>query len=130
MVRRPKSRALLERLFAAGRYHLLSAAGMLPPRLTGLWTGDWDTAWSGAFTTDANVNLQTASAAAAALPEVSEAHAALIHGQLPHWRDNARAIFGARGVVAPRTPTASPVTSTTSAASTRCTCGPRAPTGC
>ncbi|MCX4588873.1 glycoside hydrolase family 95 protein [Streptomyces sp. NBC_01549] len=101
LVGRPKSPALLERLFAAGRYHLLSAAGMLPPRLTGLWTGDWDTAWSGAFTTDANVNLQTASAAAAALPEVSGAHAALIHGQLPHWRDNARAVFGTRGVVAP-----------------------------
>ncbi|MET7851962.1 glycoside hydrolase N-terminal domain-containing protein [Streptomyces avermitilis] len=101
LVARPKSPALLERLFAAGRYHLLSASGMLPPRLPGLWTGEWDTAWSGAFTTDANVNLQTASAAAAALPEVSEAHAALVHGQLPHWRDNARAIFGTRGVVAP-----------------------------
>ncbi|MFJ8633037.1 glycosyl hydrolase family 95 catalytic domain-containing protein [Streptomyces sp. NPDC093568] len=101
LVRRPKSPALLERLFAAGRYHQLSAAGMLPPRLTGLWTGDWDTAWSGAFTTDANLNLQTASAAAAALPEVTEAHAALIHGQLPDWRENATAIFGARGVVAP-----------------------------
>ncbi|SDP17475.1 Glycosyl hydrolase family 65, N-terminal domain [Streptomyces sp. cf386] len=101
LVSRPKSPALLERLFAAGRYHLLSASGMLPPRLTGLWTGDWNTAWSGAFTTDANLNLQTASAAAAALPEVTEAHAALIHGQLDHWRDNARAIFGIRGVVAP-----------------------------
>ncbi|MFG2552419.1 glycoside hydrolase N-terminal domain-containing protein [Streptomyces sp. NPDC048581] len=101
LVSRPKSPALLERLFAAGRYHLLSASGLLPPRLTGLWTGDWNTAWSGAFTTDANLNLQTASAAAAALPEVTEAHAALIHGQLDHWRDNARAIFGARGVVAP-----------------------------
>ncbi|KUL40301.1 glycosyl hydrolase family 95 catalytic domain-containing protein [Streptomyces regalis] len=101
LVSHPKSPALLERLFAAGRYHLLSAAGMLPPRLTGLWTGDWNTAWSGAFTTDANVNLQTASAAAAALPEVTEAHAALIHGQLDHWRDNARTIFGTRGVVAP-----------------------------
>ena len=98
---RPKSPALLERLFAAGRYHLLSASGMLPPRLTGLWTGDWNTAWSGAFTTDANLNLQTASAAAAALPEVTEAHAALIHGQLSDWRDNARAIFGTRGIVAP-----------------------------
>ncbi|MFI7412302.1 glycosyl hydrolase family 95 catalytic domain-containing protein [Streptomyces sp. NPDC049627] len=97
----PKSPALLERLFAAGRYHLLSASGMLPPRLTGLWTGDWNTAWSGAFTTDANLNLQTASAAAAALPEVTEAHATLIHGQTAHWRDNARAIFGTRGVVAP-----------------------------
>ncbi|MGW4168714.1 glycosyl hydrolase family 95 catalytic domain-containing protein [Streptomyces chartreusis] len=101
LVRRPKSAALLERLFAAGRYHLLSASGMLPPRLTGLWTGDWDTAWSGAFTTDANLNLQTSSAAAAALPEVTEAHAALVHGQVDHWRDNARAIFGTRGVMAP-----------------------------
>ncbi|MEU0271757.1 glycoside hydrolase N-terminal domain-containing protein [Streptomyces sp. NPDC006307] len=97
----PGSPALVERLFAAGRYHLLSASGMLPPRLTGLWTGDWNTAWAGAFTTDANLGLQTASAAAAALPEVSEALAALVYGQWADWRDNARAIFGARGVVAP-----------------------------
>ncbi|MGP4047191.1 glycosyl hydrolase family 95 catalytic domain-containing protein [Streptomyces sp. 2A115] len=101
LLKRPKSPALLERLFAAGRYHLLSSSGMLPPRLTGLWTGDWNTAWSGAFTTNANLNLQTASAVAGALPEVVEAHAAFVYGQLPHWRDNARAIFGARGVVAP-----------------------------
>ncbi|MFJ8193500.1 glycosyl hydrolase family 95 catalytic domain-containing protein [Streptomyces sp. NPDC096094] len=101
LLERPGGTALLERLFAAGRYHLLSASGLLPPRLTGLWTGDWNTAWSGAFTTNANLNLQTASAAAAALPEVTEAHAALVHGQLPDWRDNARAIFGTRGVVAP-----------------------------
>ncbi|MDT9683528.1 glycoside hydrolase N-terminal domain-containing protein [Streptomyces sp. TRM76323] len=101
LLARPGGAALLERLFAAGRYHLLSASGMLPPRLVGLWTGDWDTAWSGAFTTNANLNLQTASAAAGALPEVTEAHAALVYGQLPDWRDNARAVFGARGVVAP-----------------------------
>ncbi|GAA3502254.1 glycoside hydrolase N-terminal domain-containing protein [Streptomyces prasinosporus] len=101
LLTRPHSPALLERLFAAGRYHLLSASGLFPPRLTGLWTGDWDTAWSGAFTHDANLNLQTASAAAAALPEVTEALASLVHRQLPDWRDNARAVFGARGVVAP-----------------------------
>ncbi|WP_392674028.1 glycoside hydrolase N-terminal domain-containing protein [Streptomyces sp. LN785] len=101
LVRRTGSPTLLERLFAAGRYHLLSASGVLPPRLTGLWTGDWDTAWSGAFTTNANLNLQIASAAATALPEVSEAHASLVYGQLADWRDNARAIFGARGIVAP-----------------------------
>ncbi|WP_406090111.1 glycosyl hydrolase family 95 catalytic domain-containing protein [Streptomyces sp. NBC_01013] len=101
LVRRPGSPALLERLFAAGRYHLYSSSGVLPPRLTGLWTGDWETAWSGAFTTNANLNLQIASAAAAALPEVSEAHARLVYGQLADWRDNARALFGARGIVAP-----------------------------
>ncbi|GHH96213.1 glycosyl hydrolase family 95 catalytic domain-containing protein [Streptomyces capillispiralis] len=101
LLTRPRSAALLERLFAAGRYHLLSSSGLCPPRLTGLWTGDWDTAWAGAFTHDANLNLQTASAAAAALPEVTEALAALIRRQLPDWRDNARAVFGTRGVVAP-----------------------------
>ncbi|MFJ8495508.1 glycosyl hydrolase family 95 catalytic domain-containing protein [Streptomyces sp. NPDC094038] len=101
LLERPTGAALLERLFAAGRYHLLSASGLNPPRLTGLWTGDWDTAWSGAFTNDANVNLQTASAATAALPEVTEACAALIQRQLADWRENARAVFGARGAVAP-----------------------------
>ncbi|WP_329619925.1 glycoside hydrolase family 95 protein [Streptomyces sp. NBC_01255] len=98
---RPDSAALLERLFAAGRYHLLSSSGLLPPRLTGLWTGDWNTAWSGAFTTNANLNLQTASAVAADLPEVTEAQIRLIRRQLADWRDNAREIFGARGIVAP-----------------------------
>lgn len=101
LLARPDSPACLERLFAAGRYHLLSASGMLPPRLTGLWTGDWNTAWAGAFTNDANLNLQTSSAAAAALPEVTQAQASLIHRQLDDWADNARAVFGARGVVAP-----------------------------
>ncbi|MHC0428938.1 glycosyl hydrolase family 95 catalytic domain-containing protein [Streptomyces sp. O3] len=101
LLSKPESPALLERLFAAGRYHLLCASGTLPPRLTGLWTGDWDTAWSGAFTTDANLGLQTASAAVGALPEVTDAQAALVHGQLAHWRANARSVFGARGVVAP-----------------------------
>jgi len=101
LLKRPTSPALLERLFAAGRYHLLSSSGLLPPRLTGLWTGDWNTAWSGAFTNDANLNLQTASAASAALPEVTDALASLIHRQLDDWRENARAVFGARGVVAP-----------------------------
>ncbi|MFK0193096.1 glycosyl hydrolase family 95 catalytic domain-containing protein [Kitasatospora sp. NPDC090308] len=93
--------ALLERLFDAGRHHLLSSAGTLPPRLTGLWTGSWDTAWSGALTCDANLNLQVASAAAAALPEVSRAHAAFVAGQLAHWRSNARRLFGLPGLVAP-----------------------------
>ncbi|BFO15760.1 glycoside hydrolase N-terminal domain-containing protein [Streptomyces sp. KM77-8] len=130
LLTRPRSAALLERLFAAGRYHLLSSSGLFPPRLTGLWTGDWDTAWSGAFTHDANLNLQTASAAAAALPEVTEALAALVRRQLPDWRDNARAVFGTRGSSHPPTATASRGTRTTSAASTRCTCGPPAPTGC
>ncbi|WP_341715645.1 glycoside hydrolase N-terminal domain-containing protein [Micromonospora sp. FIMYZ51] len=93
--------ALLERLFHAGRYLLFSASGVLPPRLTGLWLGSWDAAWAGDFTTDANLNLQLAAANIAALPEVTAAHAGLLRDQVEHWRANARAVFGARGLLAP-----------------------------
>nr|MDT0659289.1 glycoside hydrolase N-terminal domain-containing protein [Micromonospora sp. DSM 115978] len=93
--------ALLERLFHSGRYLLLSSSGVLPPRLTGLWLASWDAAWAGDFTTDANVNLQMAGANIGALPEVAEAYRRLIFGQLADWQRNARAIYGARGILAP-----------------------------
>ncbi|WP_282692605.1 glycoside hydrolase N-terminal domain-containing protein [Streptomyces sp. CC208A] len=38
LLARPAGPALLERLFAAGRYHRLSSPGLLPPRLCGLRT--------------------------------------------------------------------------------------------
>ncbi len=93
--------ALLERLFHSGRYLLFSASGVLPPRLTGLWLGSWDAAWAGDFTTDANLNLQLAGANVGALPEVTAAHARLVAAQVDHWRANAHAVYGARGLLAP-----------------------------
>ena len=60
--------ALLEKLFDSGRYLLLSASGLLPSRLTGLWQGDWNPAWSGAITTDANLGLQLAGAVTTDVP--------------------------------------------------------------
>ena len=93
--------ALLEKLFDSGRYLLLSASGPLPPRLTGLWQGDWDPAWSGAITTDANLGLQLAGAVTTDVPQAVDAVANLIAEQLDDWRVNARRLFGARGIVAP-----------------------------
>jgi hypothetical protein len=95
------SPALLEAMFHAGRYLLISSAGVLPPRLTGLWLGEWGAAWSGDFTTDANLNLQLAGAGIGALPEAVESLRRLIADQIEDWRGNARAVFGARGVLAP-----------------------------
>jgi hypothetical protein len=93
--------ALLEVMYHAGRHLLISSSGVLPPRLTGLWLGEWGAAWSGDFTTDANVNLQLAGASIGALPEAVESLQALIADQIDDWRDNAMAVFGARGVLAP-----------------------------
>jgi alpha-L-fucosidase 2 len=92
---------LLERLFHAGRYLLISSSGVLPPRLTGLWLASWDAAWAGDFTTDANLNLQMAGANIGALPEVTAAYRRLIAGQVDDWRRNARAVYGVRGLLAP-----------------------------
>jgi alpha-L-fucosidase 2 len=93
--------ALLEKLFASGRYLLLSASGRLPSRLTGLWQGDWSPAWSGAITTDANLGLQLAGAVTTDVPAAVDAVASLIRRQLPDWQVNARRLFGARGIAAP-----------------------------
>ena len=93
--------ALLEKLFDSGRYLLQSASGLLPSRLTGLWQGDWNPAWSGAITTDANLGLQLAGAVTTGVPDAVDAVANLVREQLPDWRVNARRLFGARGIVAP-----------------------------
>jgi hypothetical protein len=93
--------ALLEKLFDSGRYLLLSASGLLPPRLTGLWQGDWHAAWSGAIVSNANLNLQLAGAVTTDVPAAVHALAGMIETQLPDWRLNAARLYGARGVFAP-----------------------------
>ncbi|MBV9449649.1 MAG: glycoside hydrolase N-terminal domain-containing protein [Streptosporangiaceae bacterium] len=93
--------ALLEKLFDSGRYLLLSASGLLPPRLTGLWQGDWNSAWSGAITCNANLGLQLAGAVTADVRPAVMAVADLTRDRLPDWRVNARRLFGARGFVVP-----------------------------
>ncbi|MEV7889308.1 glycosyl hydrolase family 95 catalytic domain-containing protein [Streptomyces sp. NPDC002817] len=92
---------LTEALFHAGRYLLLSSSGVLPPRLTGLWLGEWGAAWSGDYTTDANINLQMAGAILTGMPELIAPYATLIGGQIDDWRTNARTIYGTRGILAP-----------------------------
>jgi DNA-binding LacI/PurR family transcriptional regulator len=93
--------ALLEKLFDSGRYLLLAASGLLPPRLPGLWQGDWHAAWAGAITGNANLNLQLAGAVTNQVPAAIHALAGMIGRHLPDWRVNARRIFGVRGIAAP-----------------------------
>ncbi|MEV6878306.1 RICIN domain-containing protein [Amycolatopsis sp. NPDC051128] len=93
--------ALLERLYDSGRYLFISSSGVLPPRLTGIWTGTWTGAWADDFTTDANINLQVAGGNILDTPEAMQGYFTLILGQLAQWRTNARNLYGARGFLAP-----------------------------
>ncbi|ALE05739.1 lectin [Arthrobacter sp. ERGS1:01] len=92
--------ALLERMYDSGRYLFASSSGVLPPRLTGIWTGSWDGAWADDFTTDANINLQVAGGNILTSGAM-DGYFELILGQLDDWRTNARNIYGARGFLAP-----------------------------
>ncbi|WP_055526518.1 glycosyl hydrolase family 95 catalytic domain-containing protein, partial [Streptomyces graminilatus] len=93
--------ALLERLYDSGRYFFVSSSGILPPRLTGIWTGTWNGAWADDFTTDANVNFQVAGGNILDLTDAMQGYFDLVLGQLADWRTNARNIYGTRGFLAP-----------------------------
>jgi hypothetical protein len=80
--------ALLEKMFDAGRYHFLCASGDYPPRLPGIWQGDWHSAWQSDFTTDANVNLQVAQGDIGAMPEAMQGYFNLIQKIVGDWQIN------------------------------------------
>ena len=93
--------ALLERMYDSGRYLFVSSSGVLPPRLTGIWTGTWNGSWADDITTDANINLQVAGGNILDLSDAMQGYFDLILGQLADWRDNATNLYGARGFLAP-----------------------------
>jgi hypothetical protein len=93
--------ALLERMYDSGRYLFVSSCGVLPPRLTGLWTGTWNGSWADDMTTDANVNLQVAGGNILDLSDAMQGYFHLFLGQLSDWQTNATNIYGCRGYLAP-----------------------------
>ncbi|WP_035840110.1 glycosyl hydrolase family 95 catalytic domain-containing protein [Kitasatospora azatica] len=93
--------ALLERMYDSGRYFFVSSSGVLPPRLTGLWTGTWNGSWADDLTTDANVNFQVAGGNILDLTDAMQGYFDLVLGQLGDWRTNAANIYGTRGFLAP-----------------------------
>lgn len=93
--------ALLEKLYDAARYNILSSSGTVMPNLQGIWTGTWDSPWSGDFTM--NGNLQTAMSAnlSANLAECLDPYWRFLEENMPAFRENAKRLFGARGIHVP-----------------------------
>ena len=90
--------ALMEKMYDAGRYMLICAAGELPPNLQGIWAGSWTPEWSGDFTLDTNVESAMAAACSANLMDLMEGYFRMIEGFYPEWRINAKRTYGCRGV--------------------------------
>jgi alpha-L-fucosidase 2 len=93
--------ALLEKTFDAGRYNIISATGTNPPNLQGLWSGTWTAPWSADFTHDGNVQAALSSVLSGNMGELLPAYFRYHERRLPAYRENARRLYGTRGIHIP-----------------------------
>jgi hypothetical protein len=95
------NRVLLEKEFDYSRYAILSSSGDWPPALQGHWTGTWGAPWSGDYTQDGNVQAAIASELSGNMPECLQSYIKYMDSMLPEFRENARQLYGARGIHVP-----------------------------
>jgi hypothetical protein len=95
------SRALIEKQFDAARYIMISCAGDFPPTLQGIWGGSWAPAWSSSYTHDGNVPAAMEGNLSLNMAELMLPYFSYLERQLPQYRDNARLLYGARGILLP-----------------------------
>jgi hypothetical protein len=97
----PAVRALVELAYAAGRHTIISATGVLPPNLQGVWQGSWTAPWSSDYTMNGNLQTAVAALAPTGTPELLTSVFRLLDRFADHFRHNARAIFGVDGCLLP-----------------------------
>jgi alpha-L-fucosidase 2 len=95
------SPALLEKIYDACRYVILSSSGDLPPNLHGIWSGSWNPPWHSDYSADANLQLAIDSTCSANMPDLMEGFFRLVEAGVPSWRDGAQKLAGCRGILYP-----------------------------
>jgi alpha-L-fucosidase 2 len=93
--------ALLEKVYDACRYVVLSSSGDLPPNLQGIWNGSWSPPWHSDYSADANLQLAVDSVVSGAMPELMEGFFGLVESGVPSWREGATKLAGCRGILYP-----------------------------
>ena len=92
---------MIEKFFDAARYNILCATGTRPPNLQGIWNGTWSPPWSSDFTNDGNAEVAISSLLCGNLPELMLAYFDYHEKLLPFYEDNARRLYGCRGIHIP-----------------------------
>jgi alpha-L-fucosidase 2 len=93
--------ALIEKVYDAGRYNIISAMGSNPPNLQGIWSGTWTAPWSGDFTHDGNLPAAVSSVHSSNMPELADAYFHYFEEKMPTYRENAKRLFGTNGIHIP-----------------------------
>lgn len=95
-------RRVVEIAYASGRANAVASTGDLPPTLQGVWQGTWRPAWSADYTLNGNVqNGGVAGLLWTGTPELARSLLTLVLEHLDDYRDNARRVFGAEGMLLP-----------------------------
>lgn len=79
----------------------LDLGGADPPNLQGIWSGTWTAPWSSGFTHDGNVETTISSVLSSNMPELMLAYTNYHERNLAAYRNNARLLFGTRGIHVP-----------------------------
>lgn len=91
--------SLYEKVHDYGRYLLISSSGSLPPNLQGVWNGSWTPPWSSDYTLDENLQMMMWQVMPGNLPEAAHSYFNLIESFVPDWQQNARKLYGCRGIL-------------------------------
>lgn len=92
---------LIERLFNAARYNIISATGINPPNLQGIWSATMTPRWAGDYTTNGNLPTAVSHYLAASTPELMLPLFNKLESQMDAYRTNARILFRCRGIHIP-----------------------------
>lgn len=95
------SKALIERVFDAGRYNIISATGILPPNLQGLWSGTWTAPWAAGFTVDGNLPTAISILMPGNMPELMKGYFDYHEHLMDEYRNEAKQLYGTRGIHIP-----------------------------
>ena len=93
--------ALLERMYHFGRYLLICSTGELPANLQGVWNGDYSPAWSSDYHNDENIQMNYWQACPGNMPELVLPLMDYYTQFMADYRENARKLYGARGIMLP-----------------------------
>ncbi len=95
------SPALIERVFDAGRYNIISSTGVLPPNLQGIWSGTWTGPWSSGFTLDGNLPAAISILMPGNTAELMKGFFDFHEHLMGEYRQEAKQLFGVRGIHIP-----------------------------
>lgn len=93
--------ALIEKLFDAARYNIMSATGVNPPNLQGIWGGTVTPPWSSDFTTNGNLPVAVSHYLQANTPELMLPLFDKLESFMDDFKTNAKVLFNCRGIYVP-----------------------------